>query len=243
MTIPWKEEPPGRLKARNGTRRTMDQSVKDLRRYKVGLCETQPATAEGLRSLLESTDHLKCAWVVPQLAVAMQLARQTVVDVVVFDKHAGQPQVMRCLEELQQRDQAPAAIVWGAHISEAEGLMYLQAGARGILKKSAGLPVIVQCLTAVAQGGVWIDEGPAPGEEHPVGGLHHLTPRERQVLELVRQGLRNREIAAALGIRPGTVKIHLRHIFEKTGIHGRYTLTLNLLAGKPAERTRRAEVA
>jgi DNA-binding CsgD family transcriptional regulator len=51
-----------------------------------------------------------------------------------------------------------------------------------------------------------------------------LTARERQVMELVEQGKKNREIGDDLGIRPGTVKIHLRHIFEKTGVRGRYSL-------------------
>jgi len=54
-----------------------------------------------------------------------------------------------------------------------------------------------------------------------------LTPREQQVLELVEQGFKNREIALELGIRPGTVKIHLKHIFEKTGVRGRFGLALN----------------
>jgi DNA-binding NarL/FixJ family response regulator len=54
-----------------------------------------------------------------------------------------------------------------------------------------------------------------------------LTTREQQVLELVEQGLRNKEIASELGIQPGTVKIHLKHIFEKTGVRGRYGLALS----------------
>ena len=54
-----------------------------------------------------------------------------------------------------------------------------------------------------------------------------LTGREQQVLELVEQGFKNKEIATELGIRPGTVKIHLKHIFEKTGVRGRYGLALN----------------
>jgi len=54
-----------------------------------------------------------------------------------------------------------------------------------------------------------------------------LTAREQQVLELVEQGFKNKEIAQDLGIRPGTVKIHLKHIFEKTGVRGRYGLALN----------------
>ncbi len=55
-----------------------------------------------------------------------------------------------------------------------------------------------------------------------------LTAREQQVLELVEQGFKNKEIAQDLGIRPGTVKIHLKHIFEKTGVRGRYGLALNV---------------
>ena len=47
------------------------------------------------------------------------------------------------------------------------------------------------------------------------------------MVELVEQGLKNRDIARNLGIRPGTVKIHLKHIFEKTGIRGRYGLALS----------------
>jgi len=54
-----------------------------------------------------------------------------------------------------------------------------------------------------------------------------LTAREHQVLELVEQGSKNKEIALELGIRPGTVKIHLKHIFEKTGVRGRYGLAIS----------------
>ena len=48
-----------------------------------------------------------------------------------------------------------------------------------------------------------------------------------QVRELVERGLKNKDIALDLGIRTGTVKIHLKHIFEKTGVRGRYGLALS----------------
>ena len=54
-----------------------------------------------------------------------------------------------------------------------------------------------------------------------------LTPREQQVAELVSKGMKNREIAEALSIATGTVKIHLMHIFEKTGIRDRFELALH----------------
>jgi DNA-binding NarL/FixJ family response regulator len=53
-----------------------------------------------------------------------------------------------------------------------------------------------------------------------------LTPREVEVASLVSKGMKNREIAESLGIATGTVKIHLMHIFEKTGIRDRFELAL-----------------
>ena len=63
-------------------------------------------------------------------------------------------------------------------------------------------------------------------------GRSALTPREVQVMDLVERGLKNKEIGQTLGIRTGTVKIHLKHIFEKTGIRGRYGLALSGLKHK-----------
>ena len=59
-----------------------------------------------------------------------------------------------------------------------------------------------------------------------------LTPREDEVFRLVEQGMTNLEIARELGIQPGTVKIHLRHLYEKTGIRGRFQLALSGLQNK-----------
>jgi two-component system nitrate/nitrite response regulator NarL len=63
-------------------------------------------------------------------------------------------------------------------------------------------------------------------------GRSPLTARELQVMELVERGLKNKDIGESLGIRTGTVKIHLKHIFEKTGIRGRYGLAISGLREK-----------
>ena len=51
-------------------------------------------------------------------------------------------------------------------------------------------------------------------------------PREREIVEFVCRGMKNKEIADALSITPGTVKVHLMHIFEKTGVKDRFQLAL-----------------
>jgi DNA-binding NarL/FixJ family response regulator len=93
----------------------------------------------------------------------------------------------------------------------------------------------------VVAGGTWMDSDMVKNVGRPVRSGHAtLTARELQVTELIEQGFKNKEIAAALGIRTGTVKIHLKHIFEKTGIRGRYGLAIaglkekGLLADKAA---------
>jgi two-component system nitrate/nitrite response regulator NarP len=59
-----------------------------------------------------------------------------------------------------------------------------------------------------------------------VSSLPPLTPRERELVELVRQGLRNRDIAARLGVTEGTVKVYLHSIFDKVGVGSRTELAI-----------------
>jgi DNA-binding NarL/FixJ family response regulator len=124
-------------------------------------------------------------------------------------------------------------VVWGVSVTEAEALRFLQSGARGILRKTAGVQAVVACLRTVATGRSWMEDcvfrETGRTDRYP---RSELTSREQQVLELVEQGFKNKEIASELGIRPGTVKIHLKHIFEKTGVRGRYGLALSGLREK-----------
>ena len=104
----------------------------------------------------------------------------------------------------------------------------LREGVGGVLRKNCSADTFVRCLEGVLEGRTWVEDFGFSDEivqDLPV--VHSsLTSRERQVLELVEQGMRNKEIAIELGIRPGTVKIHMKHIFEKTGVHGRYGLAI-----------------
>ena len=118
-------------------------------------------------------------------------------------------------------------------MSEPEALRFLQAGAAGVMRKTASVQDIVACIRTVAAGGSWMEHEILRNPARPVRtGRSALTAREIQVMDLVERGFRNKEIAGNLGISTGTVKIHLKHIFEKTGIHGRYGLALNGLKQK-----------
>ena len=152
-------------------------------------------------------------------------------DVMILDKGFGIQAILDWLTEIHSKDGTPlhsGIVVWGVSVTEAEALRFLQAGARGILRKSAAVQSIIACLRTVAAGRSWMEDcvfrDSSRSDRYP---RSELTCREQQVLELVEQGFKNKEIAHELGIQPGTVKIHLKHIFEKTGVRGRYGLALN----------------
>jgi two-component system nitrate/nitrite response regulator NarL len=183
---------------------------------------------EGLRSLLESAEGLRVIAAETSLADGMDAVRELQPAVVVVDKSFGIQAVMECLRALRHEEFHTAAVVWSVALSEAEALRLLQAGAAGVVHKTAKLDKLLDCIRQVAGGSTWMEEQLATAAERPVRvGRSALTARETQVMELVERGMRNKDIAIALGIRTGTVKIHVKHIFEKTGIRGRYGLALS----------------
>ena len=194
----------------------------------VVVCDTQPITAEGLRTLLAAAGDLEFLASLNSLEAATQLVTSQPPDIVIVDKGFGMRVVLDWIHDLKLADAAPAVVVWGVSMTEAEALRLLQAGAKGIVRKTADLDNILSCLHTVGSGRSWMEDcvfrDSGRPERYP---RSELTPREHQVLEMVEQGFKNKEIALELGIRPGTVKIHLKHIFEKTGVRGRYGLAIN----------------
>jgi DNA-binding NarL/FixJ family response regulator len=197
----------------------------------ISICDTQPVTAEGVRILLSGADDLQFAKACDSLQQASQWMREQAPDVLILDKAFGIQAVLDWLGEWKASPAYSARvgiIVWGVSVTEAEALRFLQSGARGILRKTAGVVGVLSCLRTVAAGRSWMEDSvfrdAARADRYP---RSELTSREQQVLELVEQGYKNKEIATDLGIRPGTVKIHLKHIFEKTGVRGRYGLALS----------------
>ena len=170
------------------------------------------------------------------LAAAVEMVRALAPDLVLVDKTFGSQALVEWLMSvrlLQGGAAASQVVVWGNSITEPEALRLLQVGVKGILRKTSDAATLMVCLRAVGAGTTWMQDSlfrdPSRGEGY---ARVDLTPREQQVLEQVEQGLKNKEIARELGIRPGTVKIHLKHIFEKTGVRGRVGLALTGLKEK-----------
>lgn len=199
----------------------------------VAVCATEPIAIEGVRSLLESAEGLRVVAAETSLADGLDAVKDLEPTVLLLDKAFGIHAVMDFPNAVRKAERQTAVVVWGSAIPEGEALRLLQAGATGVLRKTAKLEMVLACLREVARGATWMEEKTVLETERPVRLAHSpLTARELQVMELVERGMKNKDIGDSLGIRTGTVKIHLKHIFEKTGIRGRYGLALSGLKEK-----------
>jgi DNA-binding NarL/FixJ family response regulator len=101
----------------------------------------------------------------------------------------------------------------------------LEYGVRGILPVQLSPEMLLQSLRRIAKGEVVIevtDSGFDPGGEKRIS----FSEREKQVVELLAQGLKNKEIAAAMNLAEGTVKVYLSRLFKKTKVRDRFELML-----------------
>src|SRR5579884_2139026 len=154
------------------------------------ICDTQPIAIEGIRTLLNSSGDLECAGSVGSLEAISDLGVAIDVSAIVLDKALGTPTLLNWLHTLAMMGTHVAPVVWGTAITESEALRFLQAGVRGLLRRTAPADAIVTCLRKVTSGGTWIEEGifgdPARLTQPRRSAL---TGREVQIAALVEQGL------------------------------------------------------
>ena len=195
---------------------------------RVCACETQPIVVEGLKSSLQSAEGLEFSGYVDNLTSLFDLVAKDSPKVCLIDKSFGTKSVFQIVSDLKARSPETEPVLWAAEISEVESFRALQVGARGIPKKTLPVTVILDCIRTVAKGNIWIESSVS---NQFVGFLNRrstprLTPREEEILDLVMKGMKNKQIAEELSITTGTVKVHLMHIFEKTGVKDRFELAM-----------------
>lgn len=162
-------------------------------------------------------------------------------DILVLDVRMPERDGIDVLTTLRARGDKRPVVLLTASLDDRLLLEAVKAGVNGIVLKEGAEEILLKCLVKVRNGGRWIDEtllqkalelsirGDSSG-----GPLHGLTPRERKIAGLVAQGLRNKEIAAELGITEGTVKVYLHGIYGKLGVENRTELAVLVTDGKSA---------
>jgi two-component system, NarL family, nitrate/nitrite response regulator NarL len=136
--------------------------------------------------------------------------------------------LLRRLSRARSRSR-PRVILLTAGMDDSQLLAAAGLDPEGMVLKTSDPGLLTECMDAVAGGRRWIDpeivERTRQAQER-ADSAPPLTRRERELIELVRQGLRNRDIATELGVTEGTVKVYLHAIFDKLQVDNRTELAL-----------------
>ncbi len=195
---------------------------------KVVACEAQPIVLEGLAKLLAQSAEFYYLGSAQTFPEAMEMVRNQHPDVLMVDESAGLSALLRFVSDVKNTWAGCHPVLWVNQLTEADHLRAIQAGARGILSKTGPVESVIECLRVAGRGDVWMENQPARNSSHGENrrSAIRLTAREKEIVHHVCAGLKNKEIAEALSITAGTVKVHLMHVFEKTGVKDRFELAL-----------------
>ncbi len=214
----------------------------------VYVCESQPIVVEGLTRALEGLEDLRLVGASQSIEQTLESIGDLRPNIILLDQAVGNKAAFELIPKIRLRSVNSHTILWVTTVTEVESFRALQSGVRGILKKTLPVVSIIDCLRAVGKGNIWIENSIS---NQVVGFLNRrnlprLTPREYEIVTLICRGMKNKQIADALSITIGTVKVHLMHIFEKTGVKDRFELALEahkLIGMNGSEETETLEVS
>lgn len=176
----------------------------------------------GTRRILEDEPDFKVVGEASDGSEALLLAEDALPDIVVLD--VGMPNMdgIQTCRNMRARWPELRILILTGHDNDALVRTLHRMGVEGYLLKSAGPHELIGAIRGVAQGQQAYGVEPASAlanQEMHIGPA--LTPKEREVLDMVASGRRNREIADGLHLSVNTVEFHLRNIFTKLGATSR----------------------
>jgi len=150
-------------------------------------------------------------------------------DLILLDVNLPDGTGLDVLRRLVRTRARPRVILLTAGMDESQLLTAADLRPEGMVLKTSDPGLLTEAMDAVAAGNRWIDPEIADRTrraQERADSTPALTRRERELIELVRQGLRNRDIATELGVTEGTVKVYLHAIFDKLHVENRTELAL-----------------
>jgi DNA-binding NarL/FixJ family response regulator len=195
----------------------------------VVLVDDHPVVRRGLRALLEELPELEPVGEAADGAEALRLLERLTAegrprpDVVLMDLQMGSGMHgVEATRRITALPDPPAVLILTTYNTDADILSAVEAGATGYLLKDAPPEELASAIRAAAKGDTVLAP---PVAARLLGrsrrGRPVLSPRELEILELLAEGLPNRQISKRLFISEATVKTHLVHIYDKLGVESR----------------------
>ena len=193
------------------------------------LADDHTVMRSGLRLLLERQPHLSVVGEAKDGRQAVDLAAAVKPDVVVMDIAMPHLNGVEATRQIVGSNPATAVVILSMHSDESYVIRSLKAGARAYLLKDSAEADLIAAIHAITEGKSFFS--PAVSKllkEDYMHQLHEtgaedsyelLTPREREVLQLVAEGKSNKEVAQHLNLSLYTVETHRTHILQKLNLH------------------------
>jgi DNA-binding NarL/FixJ family response regulator len=188
----------------------------------VTLYSEQPILTAGLQAAMAGLEDIGLSAIFADLDPLIDHVRTSRPSVTLVEVTAAV--TIATLSKLESMAGNAPIVLWVDVVSVELVSQALAVGVRGILRKSLPVELQIKCLRTVAAGGLWVEQ--ALCDQILSARRIILTRRERHVVSLLAQGLKNKEIAHATSLSEGTVKVYLTRLFQKVGVHDRLELAL-----------------
>ncbi len=204
------------------------------------IADDHPIVRDGLRKLLSLEEDFEIVGEAADGCEVLEKVQELDPDVLLLDLRMPNLDGLSALQTLQQTNKRTRVIILTASEDKNEFVQAMKLGCSGIVLKQTAPELIVKSIRKVHGGEIWLDshttaavmrQFAAPGEIGGTGGgksreRSPLSHREREIVQLVAQGYKNKEMAEKMFISEQTVKNHLHNIFDKLGVSDRLELAL-----------------
>jgi DNA-binding NarL/FixJ family response regulator len=210
-------------------------------KIRIVIVDDHPIVRDGLRRLLALESDMEVVGQADNGRQALELVEDVHPDVLLLDLKLPAMDGLSVLQALHQAAHKTRIVVLTASEDKNEWVQAMKLGCSGIVVKQTQPELIVKSIRKVHAGEIWLDShttaavmrqfaAPSDGQgsNNSKGGRERspLSAREREIVALVAQGYKNKEMAEKMFISEQTVKNHLHNIFDKLGVSDRLELAL-----------------
>ena len=216
-------------------------------KIRVLIVNDQLIVREGLRMLIENYPATKVVAMASTRSEALETVAREAIDVIILDLELGGFIAISFVPQLREAAKKARILVLTSSRDPEIHQKVVQLGAMGVVLKENAAELLLKAIEKVHDGEAWLDRM-ALGtllwrmSHHDIASLDpqakrisSLSDRERQVIVLIAEGLKNRQIAERLFISPTTVTHHLSSIYSKLGVTDRLVLVIYAFANKLAK--------
>lgn len=207
---------------------------------RVLIADDHPIVREGLRRLLSLEEDIDIVGEVGDGEAVIASVEECEPDVVLLDLRMPGMDGLTALQRLRKMNRKTKILVLTASEDKNEFVEAMKLGCSGIVLKQTAAELVIKSIRKVHAGEIWLDshttaavmrQFASPHEPGAAVGVRSrdrspLSQREREIVGLVAQGYKNKEMAEKMFISEQTVKNHLHNIFDKLGVSDRLELAL-----------------